>query len=203
MIPGPLKRRLAIWSKGKECCRRQGRQGRQASQRLELVAVRGCPAGPQDCRISSGGVWQMVRDMSKVKYIVIHHTVTPENTSVNRLRTMHQMHGYSDIGYHYVYSPVYGFKAGRHVGLVGAHAASDKSDVPMNTYGIGFAIVGTYHINPPEDKDINEIAYNIKMLAKKFNIKLDRKHILPHYELDYTECPGVGTIHKIYKKLEI
>lgn len=148
------------------------------------------------------------RPLSELKYIIIHHSVTPENFSVDDIRRIHEGEGYCDVGYHYLIAKVKGkrmLKAGRPIIYVGAHALGEKlsPSIIMNRVGIGICIIGSYENAPPDNETINEVSYAIKLLAKRYKIPLDRKHVLGHREVDYTACPGKFTMKKIYDKLEI
>lgn len=154
----------------------------------------------------------MSRPLSDLKYIVIHHTVTEEDATVQQIRQMHLNKGYWDVGYHYLISPAKGMLVGRDINATGAHALSEKpgpdGKLPplMNYYGIGISLIGDYSKAPPSDKTINELAYLIKRLAAKPdmpNIKISRDRIIPHYAVDYTACPGQWTMEMLYKKLKI
>lgn len=149
----------------------------------------------------------MSRPLSHLEYIVIHHTVTAEDATVQQIRQMHLDKGYWDVGYHYLISPAKGMIVGRDINATGAHALSEKPGAkPMNYYGIGISLIGDYSKAPPSDKTINELAYLIKRLAAKPempNIKISRDRIIPHYAVDYTACPGQWTMEKLYKKLGI
>jgi len=143
-----------------------------------------------------------LRDLSDLKYIVIHHSVTSEDCTVGKLRQMHLNKGYSDIGYHFLITKD-GLKVGRGIQYNGAHALSEKSDIKMNHHGVGICIIGDFSKVEISDKLVNETAYAIKKIAEKYEIPINRKHIIPHYAVDYTACPMEKTMKKIYEKLEI
>ncbi len=143
-----------------------------------------------------------LRDLYNLKYIVIHHSVTPEDFTVEDIRKIHLSKGYSDVGYHFLITKD-GLKVGRDIKYNGAHAISEKSDVKMNHYGIGLCIIGDFSKKEISDKLVNETVYAINKIAKKYNIPIDLKHIIPHYAVDYTECPMKKTMEKIYDKLEL
>ncbi len=80
---------------------------------------------------------------------------------------------------------------------LGLIVISDKNYVTSSNYPVKILNI-KWNI-----ETINEVSYAIKILAKKYKIPLDRKHILGHREVDYTACPGKFTMKKIYDKLEI
>ncbi len=153
-----------------------------------------------------------MRLLKDLKYIVIHHSATPENFTVDDIRHLHvQGNGYSDIGYHFLVNKE-GLHTGRPVLYAGAHTVADKwscaydsdfPDVSFNHEGIGLCIIGDFSKRPPCEELINEAAYAIKRLAGKYKIKLDRAYIIGHNKVSYTICPGKHTMDKIYQKLKI
>ena len=135
------------------------------------------------------------RPLSEIKYIIIHHTVTSKEADVNQLRRAHTDLGWKDIGYHFIVRKGWLF-TGRDRNYTGAHCLGRNRD------GIGVAIVGTFHLTPPTDKELNDFAYQVKRLAQIFRVKLDREHIAPHDRYHATACPG-GWMEKLYEKLGI
>ncbi|MCE1245986.1 MAG: peptidoglycan recognition protein family protein [Firmicutes bacterium] len=145
------------------------------------------------------------RPLSEIKFLVLHHSVTSKDATIDQIREMHIARGYSDIGYHYLINSG-GLKEGRGIGFRGAHALSEKApylNTDMNRAGVGLCIIGDFSEGPPDDALINEAAFTVKRIAGKLGIKLDRKHIIPHGSVSYTACPGKGTMEKLYAKLEI
>jgi hypothetical protein len=145
------------------------------------------------------------RSLDEIKYLVVHHSVTSKDATVEQIRDIHIARGYSDIGYHYLVNSD-GLKEGRAIEYRGAHALSEKApfqNTDMNRAGAGLCIIGDFSKNPPDDKLANEAAFAIKRIAKKLGIKPDRKHIIPHSSVSFTACPGYGTMEKIYGKLGI
>jgi hypothetical protein len=142
------------------------------------------------------------RPLSDIKYIIVHHSVTPEDFGVEDIRRMHVNKGYSDIGYHFLITNK-GLKVGRPAVYNGAHALAEKIAEPMNYLALGLCLVGNFVVDPPSNFLVNETAYALKRLCKKYKVPLDREYILPHYDVDYTACPGKDTMRLIYRKLGI
>lgn len=141
--------------------------------------------------------------MRKYKYIIIHHSVTPESYTVDQIRNIHLSIGYADVGYHYLITKN-GLKVGRDINRRGAHAIPDfppYNTQDMNSVSIGICIIGTFTNYPPSTKIINETAYAIKRIAKKYGIPIDKDHILGHSQVSRTACPGQYTMSCIYEKL--
>ena len=147
------------------------------------------------------------RVLNSVECIVIHHSVTPDDYTVQDLRLIHLNRHYSDIGYHYVVAKDDNDKwrafPGRPLKYSGAHCIADKTGEDMNNTSLGVCIVGTYTYRDPPPDAINECAYIVKRLCKKVKIPVNRDHIIGHSDVSYTVCPGKNTMSLLYKKLEI
>ncbi len=87
----------------------------------------------------------------KIRKIVVHHTVTPRNATVEDIRRIHvQGNGWSDIGYHWLlrsYGGSLTIEPGRKDNgdpwiegdEIGAHAYA------ANAYALGIAMIGNFH----------------------------------------------------------
>lgn len=143
------------------------------------------------------------RDLSQIKFIVVHHTDTPEDFTVEDIRRIHLGRGWSDIGYHFLVNRA-GLHNGRDINFAGAHAIPGKPPylgMDMNKIAIGLAIIGNFTDRVPDPKLVNETAYALKVLAKKYEIPLDKNHIVGHRNVDFTICPGPYTMEAIWTKL--
>lgn len=147
----------------------------------------------------------IARPTSDIKYIVIHHSVTPPDYTLEDIRNIHLNSGYVDIGYHYFVNEK-GMRRGRNHRYIGAHCLPDKppySNYSMNRISIGVVIPGDYTKGDPTPKLINELAYAVKVLCRLYKLPLDRAHVIGHKEASYTACPGNNTMSLLYKKLNI
>ncbi len=143
------------------------------------------------------------RPLSILRFIVVHHSATPSDWSVEDIRRIHLSLGYADIGYHYLITPK-GMKVGRPIIYRGAHVLPDKPPyigIDMNSVSIGLCIIGDFSKNSPSPKLINEAAYGIVRLSKKFNIPISASSVIGHRDVSFTVCPGKDTMPLIYKKL--
>lgn len=159
------------------------------------------------------------RPLSMLTHIVVHHTDTPEHFSVEQVRQIHMnlTPPYADVGYHFLVGQVrlqsskgmlsigYEAQVGRALKYRGAHAAGDKRPElgDVNSIAIGIALIGNFCEKDPSPKMLNEVAYIVKVLCKRYGIKMDRNHILGHKDVDATACPGTNTMKMLYAKLGI
>ena len=103
----------------------------------------------------------MNRPYPRLKYLVIHHSATPEDWNVEDIRYIHKMIGFQDVGYHYLVNRE-GMHTGRDIADYGAHALGDKEpyleegdhdERYMNRVGVGLCIIGDFRNKPPDTLD--------------------------------------------------
>ena len=104
------------------------------------------------------------------KGVVIHHSTSPEWTTVEDIDRWHKERGWDGIGYHYVIYPDGSIHEGRSIDKVGAHAKG------RNTTYIGVCLIGYDDFTPAQIKAL-------KNLIKELGLKVERHH---------EECPGKG-----------
>jgi len=134
------------------------------------------------------------RNYSDIRYIVLHHSGTP-NGNVAIFRDYHIHHnGWRDVGYHYVITNGNGgndgeVQEGRHLLFTGAHAPGRNKD------SVGVCLVGDFLQGKPTSAQMSALYRLIEELMQKYPIVPDR--ILAHKEVRPTDCPGnldVGAI---------
>ena len=129
-----------------------------------------------DDRMSISGdsyTWDKVNtNLKRVKYIVIHHSVTPRNWKPEKIALMHisRWGKNAGIGYHFVIRNNGDIERGRSIKKRGAHARG------RNNY-VGIVLTGY-------DTFTNA---QLKLLVKLLK-QLKITHIEPHHE----KCPGIG-----------
>ena len=154
-----------------------------------------------------------------LRYIVVHHTASEQP-----LLKAWNPFGYEAPEYDFGIDLDGVFHVGRSLKFQGAHCLPDQDKDGgkyfleptwwnetdgrtdsgyMNQRSIGFVIAGSFDKRKATDSQINEACYNIRRLAKKYRIPLDRDHIIPHFRVSATFCPGQDAIERIYKKLKI
>ena len=139
------------------------------------------------------------------EFIVIHHSATSTNKTLEDLEAIHLGIGFSCIGYHFFINEN-GMAVGRSDKYIGAHCLPDKEPYLqwcMNEISCGVVVPGNFCLKyNPTIKVVNELAYGVKTLCKKYGLEVNRKVIIPHFAASSTACPG-RLITYLYKKLGI
>ena len=145
---------------------------------------------------SSGDGYDGGEKRSSTNRIIIHHTgsgAATSDQSAEEINKYHKEHnGWNCIGYHYVIRKSGNIEKGRKEDRVGAHAEGANSD------SIGIHVSGEFQNENPTDKQIESLVKLLQQLCKKYNIPIDRKHIIGHREVCSTDCPG----NNLYNKLD-
>ncbi len=139
--------------------------------------------------------------MREITKIIIHHTATRPNVSVETIDTSHRLRGFTEIGYHWLlHCPdgVWILSKGRKENVVGAHARGH------NLRSIGIAIAGNYQESelPPEVRKM--LLEQIARVCKRYSLPIDRASIRYHKELSgaSTLCPGKNIINQFEQLVE-
>ena len=129
-------------------------------------------------------------DRSKYR-ITVHHTVTPNNDTMDykaRMRQIQSYHrntrGYCDIGYHVVIAQNGSSLEGRTLSHLGAHASN------ANSGNAGISFMGNYDVAKAPAKMECAAAKVIDYIARKYGISRSRSTVKGHRELGSTACPG-------------
>lgn len=119
--------------------------------------------------------------MREITEIVVHHTATPQSTSVESIRRHHTaVRGWRDIGYHYLIQPDGFLRMGRPEEMIGAHIKG------MNRNSIGIAVIGDFREVEPEQA-ANE---QLSILLEDLMYRYPHAKLFTHGEIATTECPG-------------
>lgn len=120
------------------------------------------------------------------RYIVIHHSATPDGTvyrDFDSLRRGHLARGFRDIGYHWVIERVNGALTaipGRAEWESGAHC------VGKNVDGIGVCVIGNFENEYPSEDLYRFVAVLCRQIITRHTIV----EIGGHRDYDATKCPG-------------
>ena len=118
--------------------------------------------------------------------IVIHHlgSVRDIDASAAQVHDIHINTGYSGCGYHFVIRKDGTIERGRPIHAVGAHAYGE------NWHTIGINVSGDFNAAEPTTAQIESTAMLIANLCEDYTIPTDRQHIVGHFEINETNCPG-------------
>lgn len=143
--------------------------------------------------------------MLKPKYLVIHHSASSNNITVEDIRRWHKAKGWSDIAYHKVIYQDGSINQGRNDGVQGAHAFG------ANALSLGICLIGNFEINELPEVMKKSLIQTLATLCKRHNIP--SKNIIGHYQvakmfnapLGASGCPGKNVIKllpEIIKEVE-
>lgn len=152
------------------------------------------------------------RPVSALSCIIVHHTMTKQDFTVQDIRAMHKRRGFSDVGYHFLVGQR-GAKQGRNINYAGAHTVGEKINdkrakqglplVDLDYIGIGIALIGSFEKFDPPEKLITDARDAIKRIAERYKIPITRGTVYGHKAVDWTASPGLNTMKLIYEKLGI
>ncbi len=137
----------------------------------------------------------MARGRRDVHKIIVHHTASPQDTTVSQIRDWHvNGNGWSDIGYHYIILGDGTLERGRSINKTGAHCKGH------NRGSIGICVTGNTSEEPPTTAQVQSLLGTLNMLLEEHNIT--RQDVYGHRDLGATECPGnwLYTILQQYKQ---
>lgn len=125
------------------------------------------------------------------KWIVIHHSDTPNGSAAVFARYHREVNHWTDLGYHFVIDNGNGAADGLvEVGgrwnkqREGAHAGV----LQYNEYGIGICLVGNFDNTRPTSGQMRSLAHLTAYLMHKYHISAD--HVVGHRDVKKTNCPG-------------
>ncbi|MFK7780011.1 MAG: N-acetylmuramoyl-L-alanine amidase [Candidatus Gracilibacteria bacterium] len=157
----------------------------------------------------------------KVSGIVIHHTVSDYEDSIEGINRIYKYHAltkeWGDIGYNFLI----GKNGEIFEGRAGGDYVTAAHDKWNNRANIGIAVIGNYSAEPVNINQYNALKALTKYLIVKYDIDLTEKSyfhyeckgddcekplktelkypIIGHRDAGYTACPG----EKLYKQLDI
>lgn len=100
------------------------------------------------------------RDLTK--YIVIHHTASTSDLTVQDIHRIHLGERYIGIGYHYYINKTGEIFTGRPVKTIGSHA------LPINSISVGVCVSGNFEVEQPNQKQLDSLKEMIKFLKQKY-----------------------------------
>lgn len=134
-----------------------------------------------------------------VKYLFLHHTVSPESCyddCIAEMQSMQKFHtqdrGWCDIGYSWVLGSDMRFYEGRGWNKVGAHTPG------FNDWAYALSIIGDYTHRLPTKSTIDMIDLFVKCSISIGRLR-DSLEIRGHRQAKETECPGEQFYHYMFQ----
>ena len=121
-------------------------------------------------------------ERQKTELIVIHHTASKTDLTVQEIHQMHLKQGenWKGIGYHYYINKKGIIYRGRPEKYSGSHA------IDYNSISIGVCLSGNFE---EEEPNVNQITSLIELLYY-LRAKYSNTEIVGHRDLNATACPG-------------
>lgn len=122
--------------------------------------------------------------MQHIRRVVIHHSASPANTTVDQIRSWHMARGMYTIAYHYVLASNGFLHHGRLLPQMGAHAKGANVD------SIGICFIGDFTKQPEGPTAAQRTTF--RALRGALDLIWPGLVYLPHREAGTTptECPG-------------
>lgn len=119
--------------------------------------------------------------------LVIHHTGDNDiDATAEQIHEWHLNKDWAGIGYHFVIRKSGEIERGRPENAIGSHAYGE------NSHTLGIHLSGDFMTGTPTSQQIEKCAMLIANLSEKYNIPIDRNHIVGHCDLMSTNCPGTN-----------
>lgn len=120
------------------------------------------------------------RELSELKYIVVHHSGTVSGTSESFAKYHIDTRDWPGIGYHYVIPKDGVIEKTNYNTTISYHVGE------QNRESIGICLVGYFDIEEPTQEQYNSLAWLIKDLLKAYPIL----EVKGHRAFKSTSCPG-------------
>ena len=127
---------------------------------------------------------------SKVlEYIVIHHTASTRDMTVQEIHQLHLNQGenWKGIGYHFYIDKQGVIWRGRPEEMSGSHA------LDYNSVSIGICLSGNFEIEQPTDNQLKSLSELLQHLKQKYG----NVQVVGHRDLNATACPGKNLYSKL------
>lgn len=121
---------------------------------------------------------------SRTDLIVIHHTASAPDITVDDIHRMHIGNGWSGIGYHLVVYPNGSVHQGRPLDAMGAQCEG------YNNRSIGVNLTGNFEIEQPTQEQVDSLVLLLSDLMRQYNIPPEQ--VTGHNVWNATACPGAN-----------
>ncbi len=123
--------------------------------------------------------------MRLIRRIVVHHSASPRETTIEQIRDWHRAKGWNEIGYHLLVTGDAAVRAGRDLQVQGAHAKGHNRD------SIGVCVIGDN--TRPEHAWTADQILTLRLVLRGLLEKYPEAEMLGHRDLPdaATLCPGL------------
>jgi N-acetyl-anhydromuramyl-L-alanine amidase AmpD len=116
--------------------------------------------------------------------IVVHHTASNPDITVEDIHQMHLRNGWTGIGYHLVIYPDGSVHQGRPIEMLGAHCQG------YNNRSIGINLTGNFEEIQPTQAQVDALVLLLADLMRQYNIPPEQ--VTGHNVWNATACPGAN-----------
>ena len=124
-----------------------------------------------------------MRNFGDITQLVVHHSASRRNVTLEVIRAWHLKKGWSDIGYHYVIGEDGEPRVARPIGHAGAHCRKH------NNYTVGVCVTGDNTV--PGRHWLPIQVEGLMGLYRSLRLVWPEMTAVGHKDLAATECPGV------------
>lgn len=121
-----------------------------------------------------------LKDRRTTDMIVVHHTASAADITVEDIHQMHLNNGWTGAGYHVIIYPDGSAHEGRPIDCIGAHCYE------YNSRSVGVNLVGNFESYPPTSEQIATLKEVLRWLQAKY----PGAEIGGHRAWNATACPG-------------
>lgn len=124
--------------------------------------------------------------LMNVRRLVVHHSASSRETTIDMIREWHQDRGFEDVGYHWVIEGDGTIRAGRRPTIQGAHARGANGD------SWGVCVVGD-NTKPGREWNEAQIA-SLRRVVEACRALVPGIEVIGHRDVPggtKTECPGL------------
>lgn len=123
-------------------------------------------------------------ERSRTDLIVVHHTASGPDITVEDIHQMHLANGWAGIGYHLVIYADGSVHQGRPLEMVGAHCQG------YNSRSIGVNLTGNFEIDQPTEQQIEALTTLLSDLMQAYSVPPEC--VTGHNAWNATACPGAN-----------
>ncbi len=124
----------------------------------------------------------MAKGKRKISKVIVHHSASSVDTTVEDIDRWHKARGWSGIGYHWVLLEDGTFAKGRSENRQGAHCKGHNKD------SIGICITGEFHKYHCPNPRFSQLLDLIGSVLTRHNLQW--KDVFVHSDFGDTQCCG-------------